>query len=61
MAVLKIAAAAFAFLALLAGGLQLAAFASGGWARHLILGVFACAVGVSVAAAVIVSVVRSRR
>ncbi|MDG4668525.1 hypothetical protein [Mycobacterium sp. 236(2023)] len=58
---LKIAALAFAGLALTAGGLQLVAFASGGSPRHLILGGFACVVGISVAAAVVASVLRSRR
>lgn len=48
MGALRIAALAFAVLALVAGGLQLAAYFSGAFARHLILGVFACAVGVSV-------------
>lgn len=58
---LRIAALAFAALALTAGGLQLLAFASGGSPRHLILGGFACAVGVSVGSAVVAAVLRSRR
>ncbi|MBB2991883.1 hypothetical protein FHR72_003373 [Mycolicibacterium iranicum] len=61
MALLRVAAAAFACLALVAGGLQLAAFASGASPRHLVLGVFACAVGVSVAVAVVAAVWRNRR
>ena len=61
MNILKVAASAFAVLALLAGGLQLAAFGSGGSPRHLILGVFACAVGCSVGVAVVASVVRPGR
>lgn len=43
---------AFGLLALLAGGLQLWAFGVAGGARHLILGVFASAVGVCVVAEV---------
>lgn len=58
---LRGAALAFAVLALVAGGLQIAAFASGGFIRHLILGVFACAVGFSVIGAIVGSVIRSRR
>ncbi|ORV81105.1 hypothetical protein [Mycolicibacterium iranicum] len=61
MSALKIAALAFAALALTAGGLQLLAFASGGSPRHLVLGGFACAVGISVGAAVIAAVLRARR
>ena len=61
MGVLRIAALAFAVLALVAGGLQLAAYFSGAFARHLILGVFACAVGISVGAAAIASMWRARR
>ncbi|CAN3130054.1 Transmembrane protein [Mycobacterium sp. smrl_JER01] len=57
---LRVAALAFAALALTAGVLQLAAFASAGWIRHLVLGIFACAVGLSVGAAVIAEVLRSR-
>jgi len=45
---LRAAALAFGLLALGAGGLQLWAFASSDSARHLVLGVFAVAVGVSV-------------
>lgn len=54
-------ALAFALLAFVAGGLQIAAFLSNGSARHAIVGGFAIAVGCSVTAAVIASVVRSRR
>jgi len=61
MGLLRWAALAFAVLALVAGGLQLAAFASSGFVRHLVLGVFACAVGCSVIGGVIESVIRSRR
>ncbi|WP_162562253.1 hypothetical protein [Mycolicibacterium iranicum] len=61
MSALRFAALAFAALALTAGGLQLLAYASSGWVRHLVLGVFACAVGTSVAVAVAASVLRSRR
>jgi len=43
---------AFGLLALVAGGLQLWAFDATGGARHLILGVFAAAVGLCVIAAV---------
>lgn len=58
---LRGASLAFAALALVAGGLQVAAFASTGFLRHLILGGFACAVGISVAGAVVGSVLRARR
>ena len=58
--VLTAAAAAFAALALVAGVLQLLAFGAGGSARHLILGVFACAVGLSVSGAVIAAIRRNR-
>ncbi|WNG86028.1 hypothetical protein C6A87_019275 [Mycobacterium sp. ITM-2016-00317] len=61
MAALKYAALAFAVLALTAGVLQIAAYASGGWLRHLIVGVFACAVGCSVGAAAVAAIVKSRR
>lgn len=54
--VLRWAAVAFAVLALAAGGLQSWAFAATGGPRHLILGVFALAVGVSV----LIAVVRGR-
>lgn len=57
---LRAAALAFGLLALTAGGLQLWAHAAGGGVRHLVLGIFATAVGVSVFAAV-VSEVRARR
>lgn len=58
---LRVAALAFALLALVAGGLQIAAFVSNGWLRHAIVGGFAIAVGASVLVAVIASVMRSRR
>lgn len=61
VSLLRGAALAFAALALVAGGLQIAAFASSGFLRHLILAVFACAVGFSVIGAVVGSVLRSRR
>jgi hypothetical protein len=50
---LKWAAVLFAGLALLAGGLQWWAFAATGGPRHLVLGVFAVSVGISVLTAVI--------
>ncbi|MEU0496151.1 hypothetical protein [Mycobacterium sp. NPDC006124] len=46
----RAAALAFGLLALCAGGLQLWAFAAGGSPRHLVLGLFAAAVGVTVLA-----------
>jgi hypothetical protein len=61
MGLLRVAALGFAALPLVAGGLQLVAFASTGFVRHLILGTFACAVGVCVIGGVVASVVRSRR
>lgn len=61
MGVLRLSALAFALLALVAGGLQIAAFLTNGWARHAIVGGFAVAVGCSVIVAVVASVVRSRR
>ncbi|MCH9668246.1 MAG: hypothetical protein K0U76_05895 [Actinomycetia bacterium] len=61
MGLLRAAALAFAALAMVAGGLQLAAYASSGYVRHLVLGVFACAVGFSVIAAVVAAVIRTRR
>ncbi len=45
---LRIAGFAFGLLALVAGVLQLSAYVVSDWPRHLILGVFACAIGVSV-------------
>ena len=45
---LRVAGLAFGLLALLAGLLQLWAFGSTGGSRHLILGVFASAVGACV-------------
>ncbi|KAA0093213.1 hypothetical protein CIW49_27675 [Mycolicibacterium sp. P1-18] len=44
----RVAAVAFGLLALCAGGLQLWAFASNDYPRHLVVGAFAVAVGVSV-------------
>ncbi len=44
----RIAGMVFGLLALAAGGLQLWAYAATDWPRHLILGVFACAVGLCV-------------
>jgi uncharacterized membrane protein HdeD (DUF308 family) len=48
---LRVAAVAFGLLALCAGGLQLWAYASSDHPRHLVVGVFAVAVGISVLAA----------
>ncbi|MBJ7387069.1 MAG: hypothetical protein JHC55_21550 [Mycolicibacterium sp.] len=50
---LRVAALAFGCLALVAGGLQLWAYATTDGPRHLILGAFALAVGVSVISAVL--------
>lgn len=61
MGLVRVAALGFAALALIAGGLQIAAFVSNGFVRHLILGGFACAVGLSVVGAVVVTWVRGRR
>jgi predicted small integral membrane protein len=52
---LRVAALAFGCLALVAGGLQLWAYATTGGPRHLILGTFALAVGVSVISSVVVA------
>jgi hypothetical protein len=52
--VLRAAALAFGCLALVAGALQLWAYATSDGPRHLILGTFAVAVGVSVISAVVV-------
>ena len=54
---LRVAGAAFGLLALVTGGLQLWAYGATGGPRHLILGLFAGAVG----ACVIVAVRRGRR
>ena len=59
--VLRAAALAFGLLALVAGGLQIAAFISNGFVRHAILGGFALAVGCSVIGAVVAAVLRSQR
>jgi hypothetical protein len=48
---LRIAGLAFGLLAAISGVLQLWAFGAGGGTRHLILGVFACAVGACVVVA----------
>ncbi|VEG56938.1 Uncharacterised protein [Mycolicibacterium aurum] len=58
---LRLGALAFALLALVAGGLQIAAFVSNGFVRHAVVGGFAIAVGCSVLGAVVASVLRSRR
>ena len=50
---LRVAALAFGLLALVAGGLQLWAYVASGGVRHLIVGIFAVAVGVSVFVAVV--------
>lgn len=57
---LRVAALAFGCLALVAGGLQLWAYATTDGPRHLILGAFALAVGVSVISAV-VAAMRNQR
>lgn len=54
------AALAFGALALLAGGLQVWAFVASGFSRHLVVGVFAVAVGASVVTATLSSVGRGR-
>lgn len=48
MSTYRWAALAFGILALVAGGLQVWAFVASGFGRHLVVGVFALAVGVSV-------------
>ncbi len=58
---LRVGALAFALLALVAGGLQIAAFVSNGFVRHAIIGGFAVAVGCSVLGAVVASTLHSRR
>ena len=50
---LRLAALAFALIALGAGGLQLWAYLSTGFVRHLVLGLFAASVGVCVAFAAV--------
>jgi hypothetical protein len=50
---LRAAALAFGCLALVAGGLQLWAYVTSDGPRHLILGAFAVAVGVSVVSSVV--------
>jgi hypothetical protein len=54
---LALAALAFALLAGAAGVAQVIAFVATGWPRHLVVGGFALAVGVSVT----IAVVRARR
>ncbi|BBY30978.1 hypothetical protein [Mycolicibacterium sediminis] len=49
---LRVAALAFGLLALVAGGLQLWAYVASDGVRHLIVGIFAVAVGLSVFVAV---------
>ena len=56
--VLRLAAAAFAGLVLVAGGLQIWAFVATGAPRHLVVGIFALAVGVSVSIGVGTSMFR---
>lgn len=58
---LVLLAFAFALLALIAGGAQLAAFIASSRPRHLVLAVFALAVGASVAIAAGVALWRTRR
>jgi uncharacterized membrane protein YcjF (UPF0283 family) len=58
---LRLGALAFALLALVAGGLQIAAFVANGFVRHAVVGGFAIAVGCCVLGAVVASVARSRR
>ncbi|WP_246240859.1 hypothetical protein [Mycolicibacterium madagascariense] len=49
---LRVCAVAFGLLAAVAGGLQLWAYAVAGGPRHVVLGIFAIAVGASVLVAV---------
>jgi hypothetical protein len=58
---LALLAAAFAVLALIAGGAQLAAFIASSRPRHLVLAVFALAVGISVAIPAGAALWRARR
>ena len=58
---LRLGAFAFGYLALTAGGLQIAAFVANGFVRHAIVGGFALAVGCCVLGAAVASVLRSRR
>ena len=55
---LRLAAAVFAGLAVVAGGLQIWAFVATGAPRHLVVGIFALAVGASVSIAVGTSILR---
>jgi hypothetical protein len=57
---LRVAALAFGLLALVAGGLQIWAYVATGFPRHLVVGIFAVAVGLCVAGAV-VGAARHRR
>ncbi|BBZ32090.1 hypothetical protein [Mycolicibacterium confluentis] len=59
--VLVLLAVAFAVVALIAGGMQLAAFIASERPRHLVLAVFALAVGASVGAAAASALWRIRR
>ncbi|OBF20018.1 hypothetical protein [Mycobacterium sp. ACS4331] len=58
---LALLGAAFAVLALIAGGAQLAAFIASERPRHLVLAVFALAVGTSVGVAAVSALWRARR
>ena len=58
---LPLLAVAFAALALLAGGAQLWAFIASSRPRHLILAIFAVAVGIAVSIAAGVALWRKRR
>lgn len=53
MSIYRWAALAFGALALMAGGLQVWAFVASGYGRHLVLGVFAAAVGACVCLAAV--------
>jgi uncharacterized membrane protein YedE/YeeE len=57
---LMLAATAFGLLALLAGGLQGWAYVRTGYGRHLVVGIFAAAVGISVLSGVLAAVLRKR-
>ena len=51
--ILRIAAMLFALIAMVAGGLQFAAYLHTDWPRHLVLAVFASSVGATVLIAVL--------
>lgn len=57
---LVLAATAFGLLALLAGGLQGWAYVRTGYGRHLVVGIFAAAVGICVLFGVLAAVLRKR-